>query len=203
MSEAAITCPDRSFFEEMRESLRHATEVERIVIPWVMPTLNKAQNWHPFARAKNVHMIHEAVRLSSEHMFDREPLPDTWEWLSLDKDGASSCPLVSGWVKSSWFIEAWHKSVLGRRSIEPHGTGTIIELFKLEDGRTHVHIHSLLTKLRDSDGTYTKHAIDGLVHAQFFKDDSPEYMTGPTKTQSLVPGKAMGLVKWKKLQGAK
>lgn len=192
MYEPALTVPDTAFFQQMRASWSDAQEVERIIIPLVMPSMNRAQNWYPMARAYNVRMIHEAVRISCEHMFDREPWPEKWEW------GSGKCPLKSDWITSKWFIDKWHKSVLGNATINPPGTGTVVELIRLKDGRTHVHVHSLLNRLRDEDQTYTKHLLDGLTHVGFFPDDRTKYVAGLTKTQSLVKGKRKKIPKKRK-----
>jgi hypothetical protein len=181
--------PDTQAFDRMRATWASAQETDRILVPLIPPTLNDAQNWHPMQRAKIVHMIHEAVRLSTEHMFDREPWPEEWEW------GSGDAPLVGGWVTRAWFIERWHTQVLRRKTCEPAGTGTVIEILRLGDNRHHVHFHVMLAKLRDEDQTYTKHMLDGLVHAGMFPDDNHRVIEGVTKTQQQVAGKCVKISK--------
>lgn len=163
------------------EPLAGVKEAERIYMPWLLPRHNKAQNWHPMKRTKNVRLIHEAVLLSSEHMFDREELPRTWMW----HEESGERPLVKGIMTPEWFNKRWTLDILGRKTYPKHGCGTVIEMFKLDDGRTHIHVHNIVDKLGDVDGVYLKHLVDGLVLAGFFPDDKPEYVAGVTETQEL------------------
>lgn len=182
---AFINVPDTQAFTHMRACWQQAVEVDRVVVPLIPPTLNDAQNWHPMQRMKIVRAIHEAVRLSVENMFDRQPWPDQWEW------GSGEAPLKDGWVSKEWFLKYWHKNVLTRKTYEPAGTGTIIEIMRLGDNRHHVHFHVMLARLRDPDQTYIKHMLDGLVHAGMFEDDNARIIAGVTKTQQKVSGKCV------------
>ena len=49
-----------------------------------------------------------------------------------------------------------------------------------------VHIHSRRYRLTDADGVCHKYAIDGLVHAKIFEDDSPKYIKKVSFSQEKI-----------------
>lgn len=180
-----VEAPTAQHFREMRRLWLGAEVCETLVLPWILPTQNKAFGWHPMARAKNVRMIHEAVAIAADHMFTDQPLPDEWAWHDPDE---RNWPLKSGRVTMEWFTRTWHKQVLCRKTYEPPGTGTIVEVLRLQNNRVHLHVHSLIWGKIDQDGMSLKHLQDGLTHAGFFPDDNPDYLQGNTQTYERVAG---------------
>ena len=162
-------------FSDWLSPLAGAEEVSTIYVPVRMPTQNIAEQWHPFQRSKNVHMIHEIVRLSAENMFDRDELPIVWEW----PDG----PLKSGNITRRWFMHNWAKNVLHIKTKPRRDEATIIHILQVPDGRIAIHVHSRLPRLTDPDGVKMKWLVDGLVHMQFMRDDSQRYVYSVTQSQ--------------------
>lgn len=184
-----------SNFKAMLRMLQQAEEIEVLCIPWRMPLHNEVTQWHRMQRAQNAHFIHEAVRLSAEHLFDREDVPDKWEWGSLDKDGNLSCPVVDPNITRRWFNQRWAKVVLAKRHRKDRKTkkklppvldeseATIVEMLSEPDGRTHIHVHTMTTKPHDEDGVHVKYLIDGLRKAGLLTDDDTRYVSGVTQSQ--------------------
>jgi len=57
---------------------------------------------------------------------------------------------------------------------------------KTQDPRCSIHLHSRRKRLTDADGVSGKAAIDGLVHAGIFIDDSPEYVQEVSYSQEKI-----------------
>ncbi len=57
---------------------------------------------------------------------------------------------------------------------------------KTQNTRCSVHLHSKRKRLTDSDGVSGKAAIDGLVHAGIFIDDSPEFIQEVSYSQEKI-----------------
>jgi len=54
------------------------------------------------------------------------------------------------------------------------------------DSPCSIHLHSKRKRLTDADGVSGKAAIDGLVHARVFIDDSPEYVQEVSYSQEKI-----------------
>lgn len=187
-----------SNFRRMLEMLRQAEEIEVLCVPWRMPLHNEVTNWHRMQRAANAHFIHEAVRLSAEHMFDREDVPDRWEWAATDRDGNNSCPLATNEVTRKWFNGRWAKQVLAKKSRKDRKTkkkmppvldereATIVEMLSEPDGRTHIHVHTMTVRPHDEDGVHVKYLIDGMRKAGLIVEDDTRYVSGVTQSQGPV-----------------
>lgn len=52
-----------------------------------------------------------------------------------------------------------------------------------------IHVHSIRTRLTDSDGISAKAAIDGIVYAGILADDSPAEVKQVSYSQAKVSGK--------------
>jgi len=192
--------PVDSQFHNLVETLSRVSEVECLYIPWPMPLYNQVTQWGRMQRHSNVKFIHEAVRLSTEHMFDREDIPLEWEW------GSEECPLVSPNITLKWFDERWQAQVLakkfkkgpnGRKIITPldHRECTVVELLQdPEDARYWIHVHNIRNRDHDEDGVATKWLVDGLVHAGFFPDDRKRYVAGVTQSQAKPGDRKKALV---------
>lgn len=155
---------------------RIGTELYDVInVPTHFPTQNKVLLWHPMAKKHNVDMIHELVRLTSNSLSGEFPEDYEWEWLE--------SPLKSKWATWGWFHKRWAKNGLRLKKPPKAGSKTVIELHRLEDGRTHVHVHSIRARLTDEDGVSCKALLDGLVKAGFFPDDKPDYIHGMTQSQ--------------------
>jgi len=57
---------------------------------------------------------------------------------------------------------------------------------KAHDSPCRIHLHSRRKRLTDADGVSGKAAIDGLVHAGIFIDDSPEYIQEVSYSQEKI-----------------
>ena len=57
---------------------------------------------------------------------------------------------------------------------------------KTHDSPCRLHLHSRRKRLTDADGISGKAAIDGLVHARIFVDDSPEYIQEVSYSQEKI-----------------
>jgi hypothetical protein len=180
-------------FQTLLSQLQGAEETDIVYVPWRMPLHNHVTKWTPMDRSRNAHMIQEAVRLSSVHMFDREQVPDSWVWESVKtSDGLCSCPLKAGVVSREWFEKYWAKWVLCSKSKKPttdRDEHTVVQIFTLPDGRYHLHVHSVTSRKHDEDGVHVKYLIDGLVQAGYMPDDTDKYMAFcPTQSQAkLLP----------------
>lgn len=184
-----------SQFHHMVAAFNQVREVECIYIPWPMPLNNQVTQWGRMQRHQNVKFIHEAVRLSSEHMFDREDIPLEWEWL------AEGCPKVDNRVTLKWFDERWQAQILakrfqkgpnGRKIIPPldHRECTVVELLRSpDDPRYWIHIHNIRVREHDEDGIATKWLVDGLRLVGFFPDDKKRYVASVTQSQAKPKGK--------------
>jgi hypothetical protein len=174
-------------FANWLDPIWNSQEVEVIYIPLRMPTHNVAGNWSPFERKDAVSFIHEAVRISAENMFDRNEVPEEWEWLESPK----ADPIIT----RTWFLRRWVRLVLGRGNKKNLNAThklrrdecTIVDLRTASDGRWVVHIHSRLQRLTDPDGVKLKWLVDGLIKCQFFPDDSAMYIYSVTQSQEKLP----------------
>ena len=57
-----------------------------------------------------------------------------------------------------------------------------------------IHFHSLRHRLADNDGISGKAALDGLVKAGIFPDDSAKYIKSVTHSQEKTKGEEMTLI---------
>jgi hypothetical protein len=63
------------------------------------------------------------------------------------------------------------------------------EIFAGNDSLCRIYIHNLRHKLADSDGISGKACIDGLVHGQILRDDSPKEVEWVRHTQEKISKK--------------
>ena len=191
--EPAVRIEAKDPFETMQNTLKGAVEEILFYIPWKMPLHNHVTKWSTMARSECSYFIHEAVRLSTEHLFDREPLPKNWEWGSYKKDGTLSCPVQDPFISAEWFGRRWAKMILASKAKNPKpdpDEHTLCQLMRLTDGRIHLHVHAVVAQLHDSDAVHTKYLLDGLVKAGIIPEDDATNVAGTTQSQAkLLPPK--------------